>query len=137
MERTKCRMQVDKGKHGRNTRAMNYTHKLSGRVGETESAEETSRDSEPHAAIGHRRQECNGRHSLWREPPGILIHMHTERSQFRRTERHRALARTTPSSATHKGCRDTERREPGSGGRGAVSRSRTARKEMDGPHEME
>ena len=75
MKRTKCRMQADRGKQGRNTRAMNY-----------KSAEGTSRDSEPHAAIGHRRQGCNGRQSLWREPPGILIHMHTERSKSRRTE---------------------------------------------------
>ena len=37
----------------------------------------------------------------------------------------------------HKGGRDTERRKPGSGGRGAGCRSRTARKEMDGPHETE
>ena len=28
MKRTKCRMQVDKGKQGRNTRAMNHTHTL-------------------------------------------------------------------------------------------------------------
>ena len=28
MKRTKCRMQVDKGKQGRNTRAVNYTHTL-------------------------------------------------------------------------------------------------------------
>ena len=28
MKRTKCRMQADKGKQGRNTRAMNRTHTL-------------------------------------------------------------------------------------------------------------
>ena len=37
----------------------------------------------------------------------------------------------------HKGCSDTERRKPRSGGRGAGCRSRTARKERDGPHETE
>ena len=79
IKRTKCRMQVDKGKQGRNTRAMNYTHTLhtdirkgrgdricggnlqgfrttrsrrtqtSGMLWETESLEGTSRDSDPHA----------------------------------------------------------------------------------------
>ena len=28
IKRTKCRMQADKGKQGRNKRAMNYTHPL-------------------------------------------------------------------------------------------------------------
>ena len=79
MKRTKCRMQADKGKQGRNTRAMNHTHTLdtavrkgrgdrvrggnlqgfrnthshrtqtSGMQRETESWEGTSRDSDPHA----------------------------------------------------------------------------------------
>src|SRR6056300_1986793 len=79
MERTKCRMQADKGKQGRNTRAMSHTHTLdtavrkgrgdrvcggnlqgfrntrsrqtqtSGLQRETESWEGTSRDSDPHA----------------------------------------------------------------------------------------
>ena len=79
MKRTKCRMQVDKGKQGRNTRAINYTHTLdtdvrkgrgdricggnlqgfrntrsrrtqtSGMQWETESWEGTTRDSDPHA----------------------------------------------------------------------------------------
>ena len=67
MKRTKCRIQVDKGKRSRNTRAVNYCvvrsrwTQTSGRAGETESAEGTSRDSETHATVGHRRQECNGR----------------------------------------------------------------------------
>jgi hypothetical protein len=142
MKRTKRRIQVDRGTQGRNTKAMNCCERTrrtqtSGRAGETESAEGTSRDSETHATVGHRRQECNGRQSLWREPPGIRIHMHTERSKFRRMERHRVRARTTPSSATHKGCHDTDRRKPGSGGHGAVCRSLTTRKEMDGHHETE
>ena len=79
MKRTKCRMQADKGKQGRNTRAMNHTHTLDtavrkgrgdrvcggnlqgfrntrsrrtqtpGMQRETESWEGTSRDSDPHA----------------------------------------------------------------------------------------
>ena len=79
MKRTKCRMQVDSGKQGRNTRAVNYTHPLdtdvrkgrgdricggnlqgfrttrsrrtqtSGMQWETQSLEGTSRDSNPHA----------------------------------------------------------------------------------------
>ena len=79
MKRTKCRMQEDQGKQGRNTRAMNHTHTLdtavrkgrgdricggnlqgfrttrsrrtqtSGMQWETESLEGTSRDSDPHA----------------------------------------------------------------------------------------
>ena len=107
--------------------------------GETESAEGTSKDSETHVAVGHRRQECKGRQSPGREPPGILIHMHAERSKFRRTERQRIRARTTPSSAQspHKGCSVTGTRKPDSGGRGAGCRRHTAKKEMDRPHEME
>ena len=79
MKRTKCRIQVDRGTQGRNTRAVNYTHPLdkdvrkgrgdricggnlqgfrttrsrrtqtSGMQWETESWEGTSRDSDPHA----------------------------------------------------------------------------------------
>ena len=82
MKRTKCRMQVNRGTQGRNTRAVNYTHPLETAVRQgrgTESAEGTSGDSEPHATAGHRRQECNGRQSRWMEPSGILIHMHIER----------------------------------------------------------
>ena len=52
MKRTKCRIQVDRGTQGRNTRAVNYTHTL-------------DRD---------RCQEGQGRQNLRREPPGIPNH---------------------------------------------------------------
>ena len=87
MKRTKRRMQADKGKQGRNTRAMNYTHPLdtdarkgrgdricggnlqrfrttrcrrtqtSGMQWETESLDGTSRDSDPHAHTAVQVQE--------------------------------------------------------------------------------
>ena len=118
MKRTKCRMQADKGKQGRNTRAMNHTHTLdtavrkgrgdrvrggnlqgfrntrsrrtqtSGMQRETESWEGTSRDSDPHAR---------------------------KRYKSRRTERQRVQHR--------------QRRE--------THGSHTARREVDGPHETE
>ena len=118
MKRSKRRMQADKGKQGRNTRAMNHTHTLDTAVrkgrgdrvrgGNLQGFRNTR-------AVGHRRQECKGRQSPGREPPGILIHMHAERSKFRRTERQRVQHR--------------QRRE--------THGSHTAWREMDGPHETE
>ena len=87
MKRTKCRMQMDRGMQGRNTRAMNYTHTLDtdvrkgrgdricggnlqgfrttrsrrtqtpGMQWETESLDGTSRDSDPHAHRAFQVQE--------------------------------------------------------------------------------
>ena len=119
MKRSKRRMQADKGKQGRNTRAMNHTHTLDTAVrkgrGDRVRGGNLQGFRNTHIAVGHRRQECKGRQSPGREPPGILIHMHEERSKSRRTERQRVHHR--------------QRRE--------THGSHTARREVDGPHETE